>query len=184
MIKTMYTETLAVVSVNGHLTSEIQVNGGVRQGCPLSCYLYILVVEMLAERIRNNANIQGVVEPTTQQETKVSFFADDTAGLIQGPDCMKSIGAMRQDIKVFEAATGAKLNDDKTFMLAMSSMREKWKDIYLAAYGINFSFKENDEVEKYLGDMIGNNVTEEQRYESALKKMNSAAGLWGIQKMT
>ena len=69
------------------------------------------------ERIRSNPKIIGVTEPETKIKTKVSLFADDTSGLLVG---MKSVQEFRKAIRTFEQATGAKLNDDKTFMIALA----------------------------------------------------------------
>ena len=49
-VRTMYTGILAKLVLNGRLTKEIKVQGGVRQGCPLSCYLYIIMVEACSRR--------------------------------------------------------------------------------------------------------------------------------------
>ena len=50
-------------------------NRRVRQGCPLSPYLFILSVEILDEAIRNKKEIKGIKIHNT--EVKVSQYADD-----------------------------------------------------------------------------------------------------------
>ena len=40
--------------------SVFSVPRGVRQGCPLSPYLFIPAVELLANQMRNNQNIKGI----------------------------------------------------------------------------------------------------------------------------
>jgi len=154
-IKAMYNQVEARMILNGEMTDAITIEGGVRQGCPLSCYLYIIMVETLAERIRSNPKIVGVTEPETKTKTKVSLFADDTSGLLVG---MKSVQELRKVIRTFEQATGAKLNDDKTFMIALGGMRKKIENLDLKSLGINFDFmpSEGNDTLEILLEMTSN----------------------------
>ena len=49
---------------------------GVRQGCPLSPYMFIFCAVILASAIRRNPDMKGI--PIDGEETKISLFADDT----------------------------------------------------------------------------------------------------------
>ena len=49
---------------------------GVRQGCPLYPYLFIVEVEILACKIRQDKTIKGIT--VFQNKLKFSQFADDT----------------------------------------------------------------------------------------------------------
>ena len=57
----MYRGVGSKVCLNGHLGDVLRQEGGVRQGCPLSPLLYVLYVEPLAEAIRRDERIRGVV---------------------------------------------------------------------------------------------------------------------------
>ncbi len=48
---------------------------GVRQGCPLSAYLFILAIEVLANKIRFEKNIKGI--NINNKTIKLSMSADD-----------------------------------------------------------------------------------------------------------
>ena len=60
-IKLMYTDVNSSVLINGWKTKTFELGRGIRQGCPLSAMLFILAVEVLADRIRKNDRIKGVI---------------------------------------------------------------------------------------------------------------------------
>ena len=60
---------------NGYSTSSVAVERGVRQGDPLSAYLFIMVLEILCISRRGNNDIQGI--PVDNEEIKFGLFADD-----------------------------------------------------------------------------------------------------------
>jgi hypothetical protein len=59
-VHTIYNETEACVTNNGFSSPFFRLQRGVRQGCPLSAYLFIMVVELLAHKIRKSDNIKGI----------------------------------------------------------------------------------------------------------------------------
>jgi len=81
-IKCFYRNIESCVSNNGWTSSFFKIGRGVRQDCPLSPYLFILSVEILAKAFRRNRNIKGIfVKPG---EDKLSQYADDTALMLDG----------------------------------------------------------------------------------------------------
>jgi len=54
---------------------------GVRQGDPLSPYLFVIAVETLAIAIRQNSDIEGIYIGE-EQETKLLQYADDTTAIL------------------------------------------------------------------------------------------------------
>ena len=56
-IKKIYANATTKIKINGHLTANIPLHRGVRQGCPLSSMLYVLVIEIFALQLRANPNI-------------------------------------------------------------------------------------------------------------------------------
>ena len=55
---------------------------GVRQGNPLSAYLFIIVLEILCISIRNSKDVCGI--KVDSEEIKLSLFADDLTGFLEG----------------------------------------------------------------------------------------------------
>ena len=62
-VNLFYNRVQSAVNVNGYLSPFFFLSGGVRQGCPLSPLLFVLVSEVLAVNIRCNPCICGLVHP-------------------------------------------------------------------------------------------------------------------------
>ena len=108
-VKPLYTNTESAVLHNGYTTDYFKLSRGVRQGCPLSPYLFILGVEILAAKVRQDCTIQGI--NIFETEHKISQFADDTT-LFLG-----NLTAVENSIKLVEQfgdTSGLKLNVEKT----------------------------------------------------------------------
>ena len=75
-VSIFYQNIQTAVLNNGFMTNFFQVSRGVRQGCPLSPYLFILCAEILAHKIRGGENIKGI--EILNEEIKLTQFADDT----------------------------------------------------------------------------------------------------------
>ena len=53
MIKLLYAESEALVVTNDKKGKNFRTRGGVKQGCPLSPYLFIIVLELMAIEMRD-----------------------------------------------------------------------------------------------------------------------------------
>ena len=73
----------------GYMTKYFPVSRGVRQGCPLSPLLFVLAVEVLAHKIRQDKLCRGIKLPHNQ-EAKLSQFADDTTFIVRDLDSLIS----------------------------------------------------------------------------------------------
>ena len=90
-----------------------KIERGVRQGCPLSPYLFVLSVEVLASAIRRDPSVKGI--SISQNEIKLSQFADDTTLILGGSqDTLEaSLDVIGKISKIF----GLRLNNKKTEVL-------------------------------------------------------------------
>lgn len=59
-IKAIYSNINSSVINNGHTSEYFNLERGIRQGYPMSAYLFIVAVELLAEHIRTNDEITGI----------------------------------------------------------------------------------------------------------------------------
>ena len=93
---------------NGVATPLFSIRRGVRQGDPLSPYLFILALETLLTAIKQNQDIKGVV--VEDKEIKCIAFADDLTNLICDKDSYASISLL---LSTYGQCSGLKLNQDK-----------------------------------------------------------------------
>jgi hypothetical protein len=64
----------AYIKLNGEKLEAIPLKSGTRQGCPLSSYIFNIVLEVLARAIRQRKGIKGI--QIGKEEVKISLFAD------------------------------------------------------------------------------------------------------------
>ena len=93
----------------GYTTNYFEISRGVRQGCPLSPFLFILAVELLASKIRQLQDCKGIPLPN-HQEVKISQFADDTTLIMSDTNSLK---IALQTVDNFGTVSGLKLNKKK-----------------------------------------------------------------------
>ena len=80
--KLFYTDISSSIQNNGWTSDFFNLSRGVRQGCPLSSYLFILCAEILGAAIRRDKQIHGI--RISDKECKVSQYADDTTLILDG----------------------------------------------------------------------------------------------------
>ena len=78
-IETLYLDSKAVIEINGFLSASFKIHRGVRQGCPLSAFLFIVFIKPLLQAIESTEAIEGfgLLCP------KLVSYADDITCLIK-----------------------------------------------------------------------------------------------------
>ena len=108
-IKTLYNETTTAVINNGNISKWFKPERGVRRGCPISPYLFILAVKILSSKIRSLKDIKGIKIGGT--EIKISQLADDITCFIKDDVSLQNMLTVFQ---TFRKCAGLKMNIDKT----------------------------------------------------------------------
>ena len=97
---------------------------GVKQGCPLSAYLFISVIETLANKIRDDPSIKGII--IDNKEVKISLLADDATCFLSYNDSLNIVITL---LKLFQHSSGLKINIEKTNAKYSGSLKDN--DYYL-----------------------------------------------------
>ena len=129
-----------MVQVNGRRSTAFAIERSIRQGCPLFPLLYILALEPLFRRLKDegaNPALHGVpfAGPLT--------FADDITIFISR---RLDIKAVKKAVGGYERIAGAKVNFDKSEGLWLGAWRSsntlsgpfRWSDGPVRIFGVRF----------------------------------------------
>lgn len=172
-ISTFYTKIESAAINNGFMTNWFRPSRGVRQGCPLSPYLFVLSTEILSSKIRQEPSITGI--KIFGHEIKLSQFADDTnlfcADLISVENALKTVGdfgrlaGLKLNIKKSKAIWLGKWEKNKSYPLQL-----KWLHSPTRLLGIHVSYDEK-----------GNN---ELNFNLKIRKLQTKLDMWRSRDLT
>lgn len=109
-VVTLYSNASTCFCNNEFSLAFFQISRGVRQGCPLDPYIFIICAESLAILINNSSIIRGIT--ILDREIKILQFADDTTVFVDG-----AFQSLIEIVNVFhslEMSSGLRVNYDKT----------------------------------------------------------------------
>ena len=75
IVKAMYIKPVANIKLNREKLEAIPLKSGTRRGCPVSPYLFNIVLEVLARAIKQHKEVKGI--QIGKEEVKLSLFAYD-----------------------------------------------------------------------------------------------------------
>lgn len=164
-IRIIYSNMTSRININGLITGPFDITRSVRQGCPLSMLLFVLVAETLNQSIKKDDDIRGLKLPNTSA-MKITQYADDTTALVKDIDSFK---ALERALKIYEKGTGAKVNEAKTEILLLGRWLTRDKD-KLPQHLIK------DKI-KILGVPFGD-VGEDETWDKTLKAIDGTIARW------
>jgi len=172
-IKILYTSPSMIFKNNGWLSCELKPTRGIRQGCPVSALLFIISVEILAQQIRDNKNINGIC--INQNEHKISQYADDSYLLLHD---IESITESVRTINMFSRLAGPRLNMKKTEGIWLGP----YKHFPKTACGITFT----DNPVRCLGIYIGHDKVKcfEKNWIEKLEKIEKILEIWNRRQLS
>lgn len=116
-IHILYSNPQVVVKVNGTVSGRFALGRGCPQGCSLSPLVFNISIEPMAQLIRDNRDIKGLI--INGEQHKMSIYADDV--LLYLADPKLTIPHLKQLIENYGYISGYKVNINKTMAMKIGS---------------------------------------------------------------
>jgi len=132
------TTTNLSFSLNGKQMGSLSPSRGIRQGCPISPYLFLLCAEGLSSKLRFAENGgRGLGLKCTRRAPLVShlFFADDSILFYRASEanCLK----IKEILEVYGKASGQQVNFEKSSITFSPNSNQDIKDRVGAVLGVD-----------------------------------------------
>ena len=166
VIRLLYADARSQVLVNKTLSRDLLLGRGCRQGDSLSGTLYILCLEPLLEKVRQDISITGLHIPNKGCQ-KLAAFADDTNFF---PRDVESVGRIIQTFTLFGRGSGSKINITKTQCMKIGN----WGDFEPTIDNLDAEIKMVNVI-KLLGLHYVNNIdqTDMHNWDGILESVRS-----------
>ena len=171
-VRVLYTDITSCIMNGGYSTGYFNIKRGVRQGDPLSPYLFLLCIETLALAIRRDNTIEGI--QFGKHEIKQILYADDISLFVKNTNSIKRLQYLFEE---FEKVSGLKVNKGKTNFLWMGKDSDR-PQIPL--------FGNLVQQIKILGVYFSRNVIikEDLNFKEILSKIKRLLGWWKQRDLT
>ncbi|XP_058775034.1 uncharacterized protein LOC131649281 [Vicia villosa] len=161
------------VLVNGSPTKEFVVEKGLRQGDPLSPFLFVLVAEGLTALVKKATSLGNYEGFLINGKCWVDIlqFADDTLLIEEGN--WKQIWAIKTVLKAFELVSGLGTNYRKSKLIGINI-----SDNLMEAASSLLSCKVEGKVFSFLGILVGANPRRISTWNPLLDKIKKRLSSW------
>lgn len=136
------------IKVNGELTDEIIPSRGLRQGDPLSPYLFFICAEGFSSLL-NAAEVDGRLQGVKICEDAPSIthllFADDSLLLLKVND--ENVSQLQHILQVYEECSGQIINKEKSAVMFSRNTSAEPRQRFLDGMGLSQEMRSD----KYLG---------------------------------
>lgn len=172
-VKTFYNNITSCVMNNGFSTKYFDLRRGVRQGDPLSPFLFIVALELLTINIRNKTDIKGI--KIGNEEVKLAAYADDLS--IFSAD-ISSAENLFKVLDKFYICSGLKINKEKCEAMWIGSNRER-QDFPL-------DIRWNKDMIKILGIFFSHNSTKmiQKNFDQNIIAIKEVLNIWSMRNLS
>lgn len=136
------------ILINGQTTDKFQPQRGIRQGDPLSPYLFIICAEILSGLIndcKDKGQIHGISVATNAPSIMHLLYADDSLLFCKAKP--EEALVIHNILKKYQLMSGHKVNMDKSEMVFSPNIDQ----LTQANFQANLPIKINNSINKYLG---------------------------------
>ncbi|KAI3800096.1 hypothetical protein L1987_35404 [Smallanthus sonchifolius] len=168
------------VLVNGSPSGEFPFKRGLRQGDPLSPFLFILALEALSMFMNKALNLgllQGIRLPNNGPVVSHLCYADDVIFL--GPWSERNLVNLNRLLRCFQLVTGLKVNPVKSSLFGVGVDDS---DVARVAKGFNCKVGKFPFI--YLGLPIGANMKRVKHWSPVIDRFNKRLSSWKAKSLS
>ncbi|GJU30635.1 RNA-directed DNA polymerase, eukaryota, reverse transcriptase zinc-binding domain protein [Tanacetum coccineum] len=167
------------IIINGSPTEEFYFQKGLKQGDPLSPFLFILVMESLHlsfQRVVDAGMFKGV-QLNPSLNLSHMFYADDA--VFVGQWCDDNINILTHVLDCFYWASGLRINMSKSKIMGILVADDKVKSAAtkLGCLMLNTPFS-------YLGTKVGGSMSRTHAWEEVIDKVRSRLSRWKMKTLS
>eukprot|EP00253_Pinus_taeda_P011321 PITA_11321 len=162
------------ILVNGSPSETFTPSRGIKQGDPLSPFLFVILMEGLSRLIhkaKEEGNIRGLRPLHSSPATTHQQFMDDT--LLHGTPTVKEALAFKSILTLFSKASSMEINHAKSKIFFFNTHLEIQKHLTSI-----LGFKRSSLPSKYLGTPLTSKPWQKNHWESTLAKLENNCKLW------
>jgi hypothetical protein len=115
MVRLLFKNAAARVSINGQSSQAFPIQQGLRQGCPLAPYLFLVVGEILNHSLKREVQqgrFKGIDLPGAPEPQTIAQYADYTSLTIRGEEPF--VRTTVKTLQLFSSASGLLINENKS----------------------------------------------------------------------
>ena len=178
-VKVLMHNTNSCVHYMGWLSETIEIQAGIRQGCPFSPMAFVLALEILAIRIRADRSIKGIKLPKMNNNTeyilKIQLYADDITLIVEDTQDLKNALTL---ITYFSKFSGLAMNRQKSEAMWLGSNKTSNEKHYDLKW---------EKCIKILGIYFSNNVNASEidnNWLPRIEKINNTIAAWSKRNLS
>ncbi|KAJ4767870.1 RNA-directed DNA polymerase (reverse transcriptase)-related family protein [Rhynchospora pubera] len=176
-----YRRAQVSLTINGKRDGFIIPTRGLRQGCPMSPYVFIMAMEMLSRlmsKTQREGNLKGIKLAHSSPVIMHIMYADDL--VIFGDAHQREIDTINSLLNHFGKASGLKMNPEKSTFWASRACDQA--AVHRVMNNLQASVAEGED--KYLGAVIEGGRSGMKTGKMLLEKMRAKLNGWRAQMLS
>ncbi|CAI5481266.1 unnamed protein product [Closterium sp. Yama58-4] len=167
-VKGLHDGAATRVLLNGWIGERVEMDKGVRQGCPLAPYLFLCAVEPFCQEIERRK--LGVRKRGVKGSLDYIGYADDTTLVLKGKE---QVVVAEKLLGEFAEISGLKVNRDKTTLMPLGKNLRRLQPITSS-----FKWAEKNASKRLLGIWITSGGSPGPAWDKAFEKVSAVLSCW------
>ncbi|KAJ3699752.1 hypothetical protein LUZ61_003457 [Rhynchospora tenuis] len=175
LVLSSYKQARVTIKINGKGDGFIKPTRGLRQGCPMSPYIFIIAMEMMSRvllKTHDEGRLKGVHVAKTSPAITHAIYADDL--VIMGDSSEQEIHSFQSILNMFAEASGLCINPQKSKLWfsrgcnenIISRVQQKWGAVRVSSH------------ERYLGIMLDKKGDTKHNGRMLVEKLKGKLAGW------